>query len=74
MTKYTFEGSINARTVTGDFVEIPAEVDADQRGWNDAGASFPVIRRDGSKARAVIRGELYGLDTPGTGDTVVAII
>jgi hypothetical protein len=28
----------------------------------------------GSKGRAVVRGELYGLNTPGTGNMVVAIV
>jgi hypothetical protein len=75
MTRYTFDLRHAARTVRGKahdyFVYIPDQVARAQRDFD--GASFPVLRRDGSKTHAVLRGDLYGLDTSGTGDPVVSI-
>lgn len=72
MTRYTFTRQVAAHTATGNtYVFIPDQVAENQRGFD--GKSFPVLRRDGSKARATLRGDLYGLGTSGTGDPVVAI-
>ena len=69
---YTFSQRIQAHTVRRDsFVVIPDQVAAAQKEYD--GKSFPVLRRDGSKARATLRGDEYGLWTPGTGDPVVAL-
>ena len=38
------------------------------------GKTFPALRRDGTKARAMLMGEEYGLWTPGTGDPVVKMV
>ena len=63
---------------------VPREVADDQVGHD--GATFPIllIRPYGKwsfgdsklprKARGKLRGDLYGLHTPGTGDMVVAIV
>ena len=71
MPRYTFDLKYAAHTVKGPSVTIPDQVARDQREFD--GKSFPVLRRDGSKARATLRGELYGLWTSGTGDPVVAL-
>ena len=74
-TKYTFARNYAARTPSGMTVTVPDQVAAEQREYD--GKSFPVIvRRPGSsprKARATLRGDLYGLHTAGTGDMVVAL-
>ena len=43
-----------------------------QKGFD--GETFPVMRKDGGKARARLMGEEYGLHTPGTGDPVVRMV
>ena len=68
---YTFVRRSLARTVSGDFVTVPDQVEEDQREFD--GRTFPVERSDGRMARATLRGDLYGLDTPGTGDMVVSM-
>jgi len=70
-TTYTFDLKYAAHTVKGGIVTIPDQVARAQRDYD--GESFPVLRRDGSKARATLRGDLYGLGTSGTGDPVVAL-
>jgi hypothetical protein len=73
-TKYTFDLKYAAHTVKGkahDYVYIPDQVTRDQHNFD--GDSFPVRRRDGSKARATLLGDLYGLGTTGTADPVVSI-
>ncbi|MEY4427215.1 MAG: hypothetical protein RL535_1513 [Pseudomonadota bacterium] len=72
MTKYTFTRKYAARTVGGmEYVYIPDQIVDSQRDFD--GCSFTVLRRDGTKARATLRGDLYGLWTTGTGDPVVSI-
>ena len=72
MTKYSFDLKYQARTMSGDFVEIPDQVARDQKGFD--GETFPVLRKDGKKARAQLMGDEYGLHTPGTGDPVVRMV
>ena len=72
MTKYSFETMYQARTMTGDFVAIPDQVADDQKAFD--GKTFPVLRKNGSKARACLMGDEYGLHTAGTGDPVVRIV
>ncbi|HMN55602.1 MAG TPA: hypothetical protein PKE15_00010 [Ottowia sp.] len=72
MIRYTFEIGALAHTISRNaFVTIPDQVAESQKEYD--GKSFPVLRRDGSKARATLRGDEYGLWTPGTGDPVVSI-
>lgn len=71
-TTYTFNRRFAAHTMHRDgYVYIPDQVAEAQPDFD--GRSFPVLRRDGTKARATLRGEEYGLWTPGTGDPVVSI-
>lgn len=76
MRKYFFQsqnGSPLARTVSGHLVKIPICVFNDQRGYD--GKTFPVIEVDTMRRkRAKLRGDLYGLNTPGTGDPIVSIV
>ena len=70
--RYTFSRRFTAHTVGHtETVTTPDEIAEDQKHYD--GKSFPVLRRDGSKARATLRGDEYGLWTPGTGDPIVAI-
>ncbi len=71
MTKYTYSRNYLARTVNGDIVTIPDQIADLQR--EHVGQIFPVVKRNGIKARATLRGNLYGLNTGGTGDVIVAI-
>ena len=72
MTRYTFTRRYAAHTMRrDDYVFIPDQV-IDAQGEYD-GLTFPVLRRDGSTARATLRGEEYGLHTTGTGDPVVSM-
>ena len=68
----TFDDGYQAHTMTGGVVTVPDQVAADQKRFD--GDVFPVIRRDGSRARARLMGDAYGLHTSGTGDMVVAIV
>lgn len=72
--KYTFDRQYCARTVSGRVVHIPDQVAADQHAYDRK--SFPVrqVTKVGvPMGRAVLRGDLYGLGTHGTGDPVVSI-
>lgn len=70
---YTFNSRARAHTISrAHTVTIPDQVYADQKGYD--GKSFPVLRADGSRARAQLAGDEYGLWTPGTGDPVVRMI
>lgn len=72
MTKYSFDLKYQARTMSGGFVAIPDQVAMDQKGFD--GETFPVLRKDGVKARARLMGDEYGLNTTGTGDPVVRMV
>ena len=74
-----------AHTPSGQWIAIvPREVADDQRSYD--GKTFPILlirpygkRSPGDsetprRARGKLRGDLYGLHTPGTGDMVVSII
>jgi len=72
-TFYSQSGWFFARTFSGVLVKIPSQVFADQKGYD--GQTFPVLRASNDKpARAMLRGDLYGLHTAGTGDPIVAIV
>lgn len=62
----------HARTPAGLEVIVPDEVAEDQQQFD--GRVFPVLGLDGKRRQAQLRGDLYGLHTPGTGDMVVSII
>jgi hypothetical protein len=74
MTRYTYEHQYAARISGGHYdgegVTIPDQVYRDQRAYD--GETITVIL-DGVYCEAILRGDLYGLDTPGTGDPVVVL-
>jgi hypothetical protein len=71
--KYTFVGMAAAHTKRrDDYVYVPDQVADNQKDYD--GKTFPILRRDKSKARAKLLGDEYGLWTGGTGDMVVAIV
>jgi len=72
--RYSYIREAAARTMSGHIVMIPDEVLREQEYYDRTGQSFTVIRRDSSKARAVLRGEEYGLYSVGTGVPVVRIV
>lgn len=71
---YTFNRRFQAHTMSRDSsVVIPDQVSERQKDYD--GKTFPVLlRMDGSKARAMLMGDEYGLWTTGTGDPVVKIV
>ena len=72
MSKYTFRSMTVANTVSGDYVFIPDIVAGNQRVYD--GKTFPIMRKNGTKARAMLVGDKYGLHTSGTGDPVVRMV
>ena len=66
--RYTYIRQYAAR-YSEQIVTIPDQV-ADNQLYYD-GKTFPALRRDGSKVRVRLRGELYALGKSGTGDPVV---
>ena len=74
MKKYTFNKRCEARSVNGFALLIPDQVFQNQHHYWECQRTFPVIGKySGSKMRGKLRGDLYGLDSPGTGDVIVAI-
>ena len=70
--RYTFTQRYAARTMRGNnCVYLPDQVAEAQKDYD--GRTFPVLRRDGSKTRATLRGAEYGLWTTGVGDPVVRL-
>lgn len=80
MSKYTYEQGVVAHRANGGFALIPDSVVNDQNGWDASRKSFPAIpcdstaRATGPSFRAVLRGDLYGLHTAGTGDCTVSSV
>lgn len=78
MSKYQYTHGFVSHRTKGGFALIPDVVVNDQRGWDASRRSFPAIPCDacgrviGASFRAVLRGDLYGLHTTGTGDCVVS--
>ena len=72
--RYSYIREAAARTMSGHIVMIPDEVAREQWHYDKTGKSFTVVRRDGTKARAVLKGEEYGLYSVGTGVPVVRIV
>ena len=73
LRKYTFKTRYQAHTMSrNDFVTIPDQVADEQKEYD--GKTFPVLRRDGTMARAMLMGDEYGLWTAGTGDPVVKMV
>lgn len=56
----------------GPYVFVPDQVFEDQHAYDNR--DFPIMYQDGTMGRAILRGELYGLWTTGTGDMVVELI
>ena len=77
-TKYQYTQGVIAHRAEGGFAMIPDVVINDQKGWDASRKSFPAIPCDsigraiGPSFRAVLRGDLYGLHTSGTGDCTVS--
>lgn len=69
---FTFDGGFQAHTTTGDLATIPDQVHGDQAAFD----RLPIEVRDrrGETVPAILRGDLYGLGTPGTGDPIVELI
>lgn len=65
--KYTYENG-NLAHYGQRQVVVPDQVASDQYAYDQR--TFPAILA-GKKIRVRLRGDLYGLDTPGTGDMVV---
>ena len=71
MSKYTLK-NYKSHTVNGGVVTVPDEVAKNQDDYD--GKTFPIIKSNGKRGRAKLMGELYGLNTPGTGDMIVKIV
>jgi hypothetical protein len=72
MATYTYSGNHAAHSTDGGLVTIPDQVFAAQKDHD--GERIPVLDRMGEARTAILRGDLYGLHTPGTGDPVVELI
>lgn len=71
--KYTLSMTgAQARTPAGLVVIVPDEVAENQKDFDLC--IFPVLGLDGKKRMGQLRGDLYGLRTPGTGDMVISIV
>lgn len=66
--KYTYLTNSEAH-YNGEIVVVPDQVAYTQKAFDQM--PFPARKRDGSVVRVVLRGDLYGLHTTGTGDMVV---
>lgn len=63
-----------ARTISGLIVCIPLHVCDAQKAYAMADRTFTVIRPNGTRGRAKLAPEHYGLFTAGTGDIVVRMV
>ena len=72
--RYSYIREAAARTMSGHIVMIPDEVAREQEYYDRTAIQFTVIRRNGTKARAILRGEEYGLYGLGSGIPVVRIV
>lgn len=67
-----------AHAVKGGYFLIPDRVATNQKFYSDTKRPFSAKRCDstgvviGGSRTVILRGDLYGLDTPGTGDMVVS--
>jgi hypothetical protein len=70
----TYSGGFQASVSNnpGETVIVPDEVYHNQQYYSDNGIKFDV-RAGNDTATAILRGDLYGLNTPGTGDMIVEI-
>ena len=69
---YTYTRGYQAHTTTGGVVVVPDQVNDDQKAHD--GLTIEVRNRWGHVERAILRGDLYDLHGPGTGDMVVEIL
>lgn len=80
MAYYTYSKGYRSRTTTGETVTLPDEVHENQATYAVTGPEdysheeIQVLDRQGDRRRALLRGDLYGLGTPGTGDPIVELI
>lgn len=76
MSKHTYTHGVIAHRANG-FAVIPDAVVLDQKGWDASRKSFQAFpctstgKIIGKGFSAVLRGDLYGLHTAGTGDCVI---
>jgi len=76
----TYSKSYQAHTTDGAIVSLPDEVFENQKTYavmdpEDYSIEEIEVRdRQGNRLRALLRGDLYGLGTPGTGDPIVELI
>lgn len=72
-TQFTFVHKYAASDMfEGPYVFVPDQVFEDQHAYDNL--DFPIMYQDGTMGRAILRGELYGLNTTGTGDMIVELI
>lgn len=70
--RYTFQKRYGARTASvGELVYVPDQVIEAQERFD--GKRFPIMRRDGTRRLAILRGMRYGLGSQKQGDPVVAL-
>jgi hypothetical protein len=72
--RYSYIREAVARTMSGAIVMIPDQVSWEQEYYDRTAIQFTVIRRNGTKARAVLRGDEYDLYGLGSGIPVVRIV
>ena len=76
MSKHTYTHGVIAHRANG-FAIIPDAVVLDQKGWDASRKSFKAIPCTSTGKviakgfRAILRGDLYGLHTAGTGDCTI---
>ena len=77
MSKHTYEQGVIAHRGNGGFAIIPDAVINDQKGWSASRKSFQALpctstgKIIGKGFSAILRGDLYGLHTSGTGDCTI---
>lgn len=68
----TFSKFYAAHSTLGGTVTIPDEVYEDQKGFD--GQTIEVVDFWGHREKAILRGDLYDLHAPGTGDPIIELI
>jgi hypothetical protein len=81
MVMATYTKGYQAHTTDGAIATLPDEVYENQKTYavmdpKDyySAEEIEVRDRQGNTRRALLRGDLYGLGTPGTGDPIVELI
>jgi len=80
MAIYSYRKDYQAHTTAGAIVTVPDDVYESQRTYavsdpEDYSAEEIEVRdAEGNRHRALLRGDLYGLFTAGTGDPIVELL